>query len=169
MRTLGIGVEGLSAEEAEYRRSQKLRIMNLIEPYAAGIATIPGLGPHHGFREDQQFVIRIPSDLLHIVAEKVVRGCEFVIAERIIEKPFEVLTYFAHENEIPDILVKVLAHPNAQKTDVGPGFNVVRAEAHDEPGNVIYKITIWDSLVIYGSILSPAEVAESRPANPMQS
>jgi hypothetical protein len=45
---------------------------------------------------------------------------------------------------------------------VGPGFSVIRAEAQDEPGNAVYKINVWDTLVIYASILSPPDVGESQ-------
>jgi len=166
MRSLGIGVEGLNVQEAEHRRAQKRKIFEAIEPYRPGISILPGFGPHPGFGDIEQFTIRIPADLLHIVAEKIVRGCEFVLAERIVEKPFELQIYFAHEREIPDLLVQVLTHPSAKTAEVGPGFSVIRAEAQDEPGNAVYKINVWDTLVIYASILSPPDVGESQTPGP---
>ena len=43
MRSMGIGVSGLSAKEAEHRRAQKRKIMSAINPYKAGTETLPGL------------------------------------------------------------------------------------------------------------------------------
>ena len=55
MCSLGIGVNGLNAQEAEHRRAQKLKIMEAIEPYRPGISILPGFGPHPGFGDIEQF------------------------------------------------------------------------------------------------------------------
>ena len=53
MRSMGIGVEGLGAKEAEQRRAQKLKVIRSTVPYKAGIETLPGMGPHPGFPEEK--------------------------------------------------------------------------------------------------------------------
>lgn len=161
MRAMGIGAEGLSEEETKIRRAQKLKIIEATKPYKAGTETLPGLGPHPGFREDEQIQINIPADKLNRVAEKIVRGCEFVLAKRIIDEPYRVGIYFVHEHNVPDQVVRVFIDPNAHKTELGPGFQVTRAAAHDEPGTVVYRIDIWRTLTIYASVLPKEPSVES--------
>jgi hypothetical protein len=149
MRSMGIGAEGLSAKEAQYRRAQKLKIINAVKPYKVPTQTLPGLGPHPGFREDELLQIDIPADLLREVAKKMVRGCEYFLAGLIIEKPYDLRIFFVHEHEVPDQLVRVFGDTSANSTQLGPGFNVIRVPANDEPNTVVYKITVWGTLVIY--------------------
>jgi hypothetical protein len=78
-----------------------------------------------------------------------VRGCEYVLNGRIVEEPYELTVYFVHEHNVPDLLSWALNSRSAQKVALGPGFHVVRAAVHDEPNTVLYKITIWGTLVVY--------------------
>lgn len=152
-RSMGIGVEGLAAKEAEHRRALKLKIIGATTPYKAGSETLPGLGPHMGFPEDELHQIGIPAGPLIEVAKKIVRGCEYVLTGRIVDEPYDVEIYFVLAHEVPDQLLQALGSPNATQTHLGPGFSVTRVAAHDEPNSVIYKIVLWDTLVIYASIL----------------
>ncbi len=164
MRSMGIGAEGLSPEEAKHRRAQKLKIIGATRPYQAGTATLPGLGPHPGFRDEELIQIEIPADPLREVAKKMVRGCEYVLAGRIVEKPYDVGIYFVHEHEVPDQLVRAFQGPSANTTHLGPGFSVIRAAAHDEPNAVTYKIIVWGTLVIYAVILPEFDLGDSQLA-----
>jgi hypothetical protein len=166
VRSMGIGAERLSSEEAEHRRAQKLKIISATGPYKAGSETLPGLEPHPGFREDELLQIDIPADLLREVAKKMVRGCEYVLAGRIVEKPYDVGIYFVHEHDVPDLLVRAFGGPSANTTDLGPGFSVTRAAAHDEPDAVMYKIIVWGTLVIYAAILPEKDLGDTQPARP---
>jgi hypothetical protein len=159
VRSMGIGTEELSAKEAEHRRVQKLKITSATGPYETGTDTLPGLGPHPGFRDDELLRIDIPSDLLYVVAEKIVRGCEYVLANRIVEKPYNVNIYFVHEHHVPDLLARAFVGPSADITHLGPGFKVTRVTAHDEPNTVMYKVVVWGTLVIYAVILPEEDSA----------
>ena len=152
-RSMGIGAEGLSAVEAEHRRAQKLKIINATRPYKPGTRTLPGLGPHPGFRDDKGLQIDIPADMLHEVAKKMVRGCEYILAGRIVEKPYDIEIYFAQEQDLPNQLVQALEGPGASTNDLGPGFSVTRVAAHDEANDVAYRIIVWGTLAIYALIL----------------
>lgn len=163
MRSMGIGAEGLSPEEVERRRAQKLKIIRSTAPFEAGTATLPGLGPHPGFPEDKQLQIGIPADLLREVAKKIVRGCEYVLARRIVEKPYDVGIYFVHEHNVPNQLVRAFEGPSAETTHLGPGFSVTRAAAHDEPNAVVYKVVVWGTLVIYAAILPASDLGGGPP------
>ncbi|MGO8718219.1 MAG: hypothetical protein ACLQMO_03240 [Acidobacteriaceae bacterium] len=161
---MGIGVKGLSAEEAEHRRAQKLKIISAIRPYKAGTETLPGLGPHPKFPDNELVQIDIPADLLHGVAKKMVRGCEYVLAGRIVEKPYDIGIYFVHEHDVPDQVAQAFEGPSASTTHLGPGFSVTRAAAHDEPEAVIYKIIVWGTLVLYATILPESDLGDKRLA-----
>jgi hypothetical protein len=91
------------------------------------------------------------------VAEKIVRGCEYKLANRIIDETYEMGVYFAHESDVAEQTARVFQAPRAQTTHLGPGFAVTRAAAHDDPNAVVYKIVVWGTVVIYASILDSEE------------
>lgn len=150
LESLGVGVPGISLTEKRHREALKSRILRDILPPDPGGECLPGLGPHAGFRQDQQFGIKIPEQLLKAVAEKVVRGCEYKLAKkRIVEHPYGVRIYFAEAAKIQDVL-KIFAHFGP--VHLGPGFQVRRAAAHDDPNTAMYKIDVWATLTIYATI-----------------
>jgi hypothetical protein len=166
-RSLGVGVVDLSKEEEAHRQRQRLGLIAAIKPYnpAASGSILPGLGSHPGFNDEDLPQIRIPSDLLLKVYEKIVRGCEYVLAGRIIEEPYGIQIYFVHEHNVPEDLVRGLESPAAEDVHVGPGFRVVRVAAHDEPYTVAYEITLWGSAYFFAFIANRSEAAEATPAN----
>lgn len=168
MRSLGVGVEGLDAEEAEHRRKQKLGLIAAIKPHdpAASASTLPGLGSHPGFKDEELPQIRIPADLLNAVADKIVRGCEYSMASRIVEKPYGIQIFFVHDHNVPDELTRALNSSGAEKTHLGPGFSVIRVMAHDAPETVVYKITLWGTLVFYAVIMASDDGEIVTPAQP---
>ncbi len=97
-RSLGVGVVDLSKDEVAHRQRQKLGLIAAIKPHnpTSSAAILPGLGSHPGFKDEDLPQIRIPSDLLLKVYEKIVRGCEYVLAGKIIEEPYGIQIYFVH-------------------------------------------------------------------------
>jgi hypothetical protein len=151
VESLGVGVSGLGAKEKAHRQALKAKILKEMRPYKPGTETFPGLGPHSGFPENQQFEIPISETVIKEVAAKIVRGCEYVLGgERLIEEPYELSIYFAHEHKIQDVLRIFNRFGSVQ---LGPGFAVRRAAAHDDPKSVLYKIDIWGTWTIYASII----------------
>jgi hypothetical protein len=122
-----------------------------MKPYVPGREYFPGLGPHPGFPEHEQYEMRIPEKLLREVSGKIVRGCEYVLGKgRIIENPYAIGVHFAGEEKIGDV-IRLFDRLGA--VHLGPGFRVKRAIAHDDPNAVLYKIDIWGTWTIYASIL----------------
>ncbi len=151
VESMGIGVPNISSKEREHRQALKSKILKEMKPYVPGTPYFPGLGPHAGFPEDQQHEIRIPEALLKEVATKIVRGCEYVLGgRRLIEEPYTLQIYFAHDAKVPDIIGLFGRFGPEQ---LGPGFSVRRAAAHDDPNAVLYKIDVWEKWTIYASIL----------------
>jgi hypothetical protein len=157
VRSMGVGAERLSFRERLHRKALKWRIMKEMRPYKPGTETFPGFGPHSGFPEHQQMAISIPAALLENVAKKIVRGCEYVLAKRVTDKPYGINVYFVHKQDVPARVVQAFEGLSAQTTHLGPGFKVTRVTAHDEPRTVMYKIVVWDKLIIYASILPDGE------------
>ncbi|MGA9896683.1 MAG: hypothetical protein WBQ09_01175 [Terriglobales bacterium] len=154
VRSMGIGAEGISLKESLHRRALKLKIIASVWHHKPGTETLPGLGPHPGFPEDKQLAIPISANLMEEVVKKIVRGCEFELAKgRIIEEPYEIGISFVHEHNVPEAVNRAFQISSALKAPLGPGFEVTRVEAHDEPGAVMYKMVIWGTLVAYASIL----------------
>jgi len=151
VRSLGARADGLSDRERQIRSKLKAEILAEVTPFVGSSNVLPGLGPHVGFPDVQQYQIAFPQNSIEQVAKKIVRGCEYTIAQkRFIEAPYALQIYFAHESEIQDV-IKVFKPFGP--IYLGPGFRVTRAPAVDESMAVMYKIDIWDTWTIYGVIL----------------
>ena len=59
--------------------------------------------------------------------------------------------YFADEANVGN--VRQLFERFAGPVYLGPGFEVRRAAAHDEPGTVLYRVVVWGTWIIYGSVM----------------
>ncbi len=153
VRSMGIGVEGLSAQERAHRSALKQKVLASARPYRPGTETLPGLGPHPGFPEGQQWTVEVPADLLEAVAKKIIRGSEYALKKRIVEEPYDIQIYFVRDQNVPQDLVRAFQGRAAQNAHLGPGFKLFRVAAHDDPNTTIYKIVIWETIVIYGAIM----------------
>ena len=151
VRSFGVGAAGISDEERRAREALKKRILSETRSYSPGTEIFPGLGPHPGFQPDQQHVIAIRENLMREVAKKIVRGCEYELGDsRIVESPYKLDVYFAHENQVGDVLKVFSPFGPVQQR---PGFQVQRAVAHDDPLTVMYRIKVWGAWTIYASII----------------
>jgi len=151
VESLGIGVPNITAQERQHREALKKKIFAGMRRYTSGTATFPGFGPHPGFPAYVQLEIRIPEKLLKEVANKIVRGCEYVLGEeRVVEPPYAVKVYFADPKKVRDVL---RLFDRFGPVQLGPGFQVRRAIAREDPKSVIYKIDVWDTWTIYASIM----------------
>jgi hypothetical protein len=163
LRSMGVGVDGerISFGERERRKALKRRIKRLMRPHKPGTETFPGLGRHPGSPEQGQWEISFPQEMILEVSQKIVRGCEYKLAKRIIDESCELGVYFAHESDVAEQAAWVFEGPSAIKSHLGPGFAVTRSAAHDDPNTVIYKILVWGAVTIYASIL-PRDVPAPR-------
>jgi hypothetical protein len=159
VRSMGIRAEGITFEERLRRKALKRKILRSMVPYKPGSETFPGLGPHPEFSEPVSVALTLPEEQIRAVAKKIVRGCEYVLANRIVEPPYELEIFFAHKRDVADKTARVFESLGAKTTHLGPGFIVTRAEAHDEPGPALYKIVVWGTIVIYGAILLATDFA----------
>lgn len=153
VRSIGIGAEGLSVKERTYREALKQKVLASAQRYQPGTETFPGLGPHGDFPVGEQWIVTFPADILAAVAKKIVRGSEYVLAKRIVEQPYDMRVYFAHDQDVPEPLGRAFQCSAAQTAHLGPGFRLFRIVPHDEPNTAIYKIVVWGTVVIYGAII----------------
>ena len=154
-RSFGIGVKGLSPKETRIREARKNRVLASLKPFSENQQEhiIPGLGPHHGFPLKQQIALEIPSEAVYEVSKKIVRGCEFWLANgRIIDEPYDLSVYLAPQEEIADVLRMFQPFGPIHR---GPGFRIRRAATREDPLSALYEIWIWDTWTIYCSILFP--------------
>ena len=152
-RMLGIGVTDLSESEKRIRKALKDEIMGKAKAYdgSAEQHVIPGFGPHVEFPTAPQIQIEIPAAAVHEVAKKILRGCEFWLANgRIIDPPYELEVFMVEET--PE---EILRHLRAGPDYLGPGCRIRRAVPVDEPMSAIYEILIWDTWKLFFSILTP--------------
>lgn len=153
LRALGIGAGGkLSGEERRIRQAVLAKVFRGAKPYSPEVKphVLPGLGPHPEVPENQQLQIFVPGEKLQQVFGKIVRGCEYWLANgRIVEPPYEVKVYFVYDADVPDV---VRAFAPFGPVHLGPGLRVRRASAHDEPLTILYEIVLWDTLKFYAVI-----------------
>ncbi len=76
-----------------------------------------------------------------------------MLANRIVEHPYELEIFFVHKSDIEGHTARVFESRSAKTTHLGPGFVVTRSEAHDEPGMAMYRIVVWGTIIIYASII----------------
>jgi hypothetical protein len=151
LQSIGLRTSELSEKEKRHRAALKSKMLKQISRHKPGSKPLPGLGPHHGFPLEQQIAIRIPQKVLAEVAKKIIRGCEYILGgKRLIEKPFSVDVYFPDEAHVENLRRMVERSTSARY--LGPGFEIRRAEAHDKPGMMVYRVVIWGTLIIYGAI-----------------
>lgn len=156
-RTMGIGVEGLSAEEKQHREARRRKLLNQAQPYSPEVQPhiIPGLGPHPEAPVSSQKQLTIKADDIHAVVKKIVRGCEYWLAAgRIVEPPYEIEVFFP--TETPELVAQLLAAFALGPVHLGPGLRIRRGGAHDDSLTALYELVIWDTLAVYASILPPA-------------
>lgn len=97
VRSMGIGAKGISFVEQRRRKALKQKVLRSMRSYKPGLETFAGLGPHPGFPAKSQVALTFPAQQILAVAMKIVRGCEYLLAKRIIEEPYRPEVYFAHE------------------------------------------------------------------------
>lgn len=127
LRALGIGAGGkLTEEERRIRKAVLTKVFRGAEPYSPEVKphVLAGLGPHPEIPENQQLQIFVPGKQLREVFGKIVRGCEYWLANgRIVEPPYEVMVYFVYDTDVPDV---VRAFAPFGPVHLGPGFRVRR-------------------------------------------
>jgi hypothetical protein len=167
LRSFGVGVQNLDPKEKACRTALREKVLADTMPMSdiGPVPLLPDLGPHAGFPLDQQRAVSISEKLLKEVCGKILRGCEYKLNnKKFIEKPYVLRIYFAHDEKISDVTAFVKM---AQPTALGPGFEVRRVGCPPEDGYaVLYRVILWDTFKIYGSIDVDEGSAPSTAAAP---
>jgi Protein of unknown function (DUF2934) len=153
-RTLGIGVEGLTAEEKGRREARRRKLLTDAQPFSPEVLPhiIPGLGPHPEAPLSSQRQLLIDAKSIHAVVKKVVRGCEYLLASgRIVEPPYEIEVFFP--SDTPELVAKIMASFAFGPVHLGPGLRI--RSAQDDPLTAIYELVMWETMTVYASILPP--------------
>ena len=154
MEDLGVGVVGIKDDEESHRQAQLVGLLKKTARYEEGMDTFPGFGLHEGFPENEQTALLISEELLVPVAEKILRGCEYKLgAGRYIEAPYRLEVSFPNEDTEEMEGIKGIFQ-RIKSTYLGPGFSVQRAILETDAKTIIYKVAVWDALIIYGSVVN---------------
>jgi len=142
MRSLGIDADRLSERETSHRAKLRDKIRAELMPHADLIekpGKIPGLGPPEG--SESPWSLPIPWAGLAIVAEKIVRGCEYKLKDRFVESPYGMRIFVSPSDFVPEPYASC-----SQVFEFGPGCSVRRLFAKEDRNIVLYWISIWDTL-----------------------
>lgn len=115
---------------------------------------LKGSTPKEGIRS--RLMIRIPNDKLLIVGEKIIRGLEYKLRNRLIEQDRKIDIFVPHaNNKNHDELIanwENLIITEEECVTRGPGFIVKYGASPFDENWVIYNIKIWDHIDIWGFI-----------------
>ena len=125
------------------------KIISELKPYNSSIKTFPGLGPHKDYSIESQRYINISPELINSVLGKIFRGIEYKMNNKYIENPLKLRIYHVHNEpkEITDIFSM-----GAKIEYLGPGFKIEMVKPNNTELPIIYKSTIWGTIVSYASI-----------------
>jgi len=162
-RSLGIGVGGLDDDEKVVRDALRGKLLKKAERYSPewDMHTLPGLGPHPEAPLHLQRMTTIEEEKVQAVVKKVVRGCEYWLANaRLVEPPYDIEVIFAREPT--EFVTKVMARFAVVTRDLEPGLRIRRSVAHEDPRSSLYELTLWDTTTVYATILPPESEVQRR-------
>ena len=148
MRSLNPNLGRDARDKAARLKMLREILENSQSMFGSSLKPFPNFGYHEGFDPRIQRGIKIPAGLEKI-GEKFIRGIEYRLTERIIDKNYSVGVYFCHADAVQDVINLVR---RGQKTEFAPGIEFYRAATPND-NSILYQIKIWDKLVIYGSLV----------------
>ena len=137
-------------KDRKLRAAKKKKILREIE----NMKKLPNSGflPNFNRMPEGQFQLRlgIRADYLDKLAHKFIRGLTFKIDNLLIEDDYQINIGFLRDGDNDWFLEKI--NQFGKKYYRGPGINVGRAVAHNDPIASMYIIEIWGKLNIYGVV-----------------
>jgi predicted DNA binding CopG/RHH family protein len=148
LRSIGLDTDGLSEKEKTHRDKLRTKIRSELIP-SADLVGKPGAILGFEIHGDQvpQWAIPISWAGLSIIAEKIVRGCEYKVKGRFIEDPYGIRTFIDDSDFVPEPYAS-----HIERFDFGPGCNVRRLFATEDPNVVIYWISVWNTLHLHARV-----------------
>jgi hypothetical protein len=92
---------------------------------------------------------------MSIITEKIIRGCEYRLTGCYIERPYGIRTFVSDSGAIPEPYFSL-----SRVFDLGPGCEVRRLPAFEDPRVVLYWISVWGILHLGGRIDLEDELRE---------
>lgn len=110
----------------------------------------PNFGYHSGWKPEEQYGILIPADEPEKMGKKIIRGIEYKLENRFVDPSFKLQVYFCYEDTVRN--VSDLIQRSGQRYVINSDFEFYRSAPLDKR-YCLYKILIWDKLIIYGSLM----------------
>jgi len=151
----------LSVESDKRRIGRQIKFLmdtvkNFIPyPYEEGNQyVLKGGTPKYGNRTRR--MVRIPGDKLHMVSEKIIRGLEFKLHNRLVEEDREICIIIPHEHKKEEIELinkwDKLLLAFEKNTHRGYGFSVRYGVNPIDENWSLYNVKIWNHLEIWAMI-----------------
>lgn len=161
LRSMGLDVDDLSNREARIRMARRAKLSRELLPRLAGYerSRIPGLGPNE-IEQQTSKVLPIPTAGLAILAEKVVRGCEYCFKNRrrFVDAPYGVRVFIRDTPMVPEPFAS-----HGHVIDLGPGCRIKRVFTIEDPNIVLYWISLWESLHLHVRIDNEQTLLKAEP------
>lgn len=116
--------------------------------------TIKGLAPKEGVRGTT--AVQTSNKALNKFAEKVIKGLEYKLLNRFVERDRKVQIYYAYavQPKMDQYFEKwaMLMIPTLERISLGLGFVAEYAVNKDFPQQVLYKVKIWNHIEFWGLV-----------------
>lgn len=158
-RAFGLGPDGkplpdLPDKERAARKAYLAKLIATTE-LAGNLSEhnlMPGLSFHPGYPREMQRATKLKKDEIFLVAEKVIKGLEYIQGgrKRYIEKPYKLEVFLPNQINDPSLQVaRDICRPFFDGTNV-----LRRGVVPTKPLEPIYIVRVWDLIEIWGVISS---------------
>ena len=112
---------------------------------------LPGFGKRPGVATAPYASIPISPNELKAFGKKLVRGATYALDEAFIENDYDITVEFPEQANVK--FFSNLAKRCGTLYCVGPGLEIQRAKAEENPKNAMFVIEIWGQLRIYATVI----------------
>ena len=117
-------------------------------------STYPGMGERWGRERHEQIAIRISATDCRRITAKIVRGLFFLQQGKLLEPPFLIQHFAAHEDRIPDVMELLRKHGSTHARP--PGLIVRWVLVPEDHTSSLFEITFWGRFKSYATVVVSA-------------
>ena len=131
-------------------RRSKLRRQTFVASEFPRSAFLPDLEIPAGAEGPTPLVVGIPAASIEAIGEKFARGITFLLQGLYIDTTHTIRTLVLSENQSAEI--KRVVRSAGVELPCGPGFQLRKTVAQDDPVSGLFEIVLWNRLPIYATV-----------------
>jgi len=161
MKRLRFSDHPIGSKEYKVRKKAFMELLEELQPYKPE-STLDGFGPKPEIRSE--FAVKIGTERLLKIGEKIVKGLEYELFGRLVRPPRRVEIYPVYINDrLTPYYEKwqELLDPVKKVMNLGPAFKV---EFGTDPCNAetsLFRMRIWDHITIWGWCINRTRIVRT--------